>query len=181
MVVTPAEITDTNQEAVLALRIAPGQERFVGSVPDALADAAAYPHAKPWYRVVYADHEPVGFMMLSWNVDPRLPAIIGPWFLRKLLIDERYQGRGYGAEVVRKVVQLVRAEGATELLTSYLPDEGGRSIFGAGRLLRPGPGRTARTAARPLVGPAVFRPFDGDFAVGGRVSAATIPAVMGRA
>jgi diamine N-acetyltransferase len=49
--------------------------------------------------------------------------------LWKLLIDERYQGRGYGAEVVRQVVELVRAEGAAELLTSYVPGPGGPAGF----------------------------------------------------
>ena len=43
----------------------------------------------------------------------------------KLLIDERYQGRGYGAAVVRQIAELVRAEGAAELLTSYVPEDGG--------------------------------------------------------
>jgi len=50
VVVTLAEITGGNRGAVLALRVAPGQERFVGSVRSALADAAEYPHARPWYR-----------------------------------------------------------------------------------------------------------------------------------
>jgi GNAT superfamily N-acetyltransferase len=130
--VTLEEITDENREAVLALRVAPGQERFVGSVPDSLAEAADYPHAKPWYRAVFADGEPagpVGFVMVSWNCEPRPPEIIGPWFLWKLLIDERYQGRGYGAAVVRQIAELVRAEGATELLTSYVPEDGGPAGF----------------------------------------------------
>ena len=47
--------------------------------------------------------------------------MVGPWFLWKLIIDERQQGRGYGADVVQQVAALVRAEGATELLTSYEP------------------------------------------------------------
>ena len=64
---TLGEITDRNREAVLALRVAPGQERFVGSVRSALAQAAGYPHAKPWYRVVCAGGEPVGFVMVSWD------------------------------------------------------------------------------------------------------------------
>jgi diamine N-acetyltransferase len=123
------EITDSNREAVLALRVAPEQEQFVGSVRDALADAAEYPHARPWHRAVLADGEPVGFVMLSWDVEPQPPEIIGPWFLWKLLIDERYQGRGYGSEVVRQVADLVRAEGATELLTSYVPLDGGPAGF----------------------------------------------------
>ena len=87
------EITDENREAVLALRVAPAQEQFVSSVRDSLAEAAEYPQAKPWYRAVFADGEPVGFVMVSWNVEPQPPEIIGPWFLWKLLIDERYQGR----------------------------------------------------------------------------------------
>ena len=47
----------------------------------------------------------------------------------KLLIDQRHQGRGCGAEAVRQVAGLVRAEGATELLTSYVPQDGGPAAF----------------------------------------------------
>ena len=123
------EITEEDRAAVLALRVPPEQQRFVGSVQDALDDAADYPHANPWYRAVYADEEPVGFVMLSWNVRPQPPDIIGPWFLWKILIDRRYQGRGYGADAVRQVAALIRAEGATELLTSYVPEDGGPAGF----------------------------------------------------
>ena len=129
---TLEKITGENREAVLALRVAPGQERFVSSVEDSLAEAAEYPHAKPWYRAVYASGEvarPVGFVMVSWNVPPQPPEIIGPWFLWKLLIDERYQGRGYGAAVVRQIAELAQAEGAAELLTSYVPEDGGPAGF----------------------------------------------------
>ena len=129
---TLQEITGDNRRAVLALRVAPGQDRFVSSVEESLAAAAEYPDAKPWFRAVYASDGPagpVGFVMLSWNVQPEPPHIIGPWFLWKLLIDEQHQGRGYGAAVVRQVAGLVRAEGATELLTSYVPDDGGPAGF----------------------------------------------------
>jgi diamine N-acetyltransferase len=129
VVVTFAEITDANREAILALRVAPEQQRFVGSVRAALADAAEYPQAKPWYRAVYAGDEPVGFVMVSWNVQPQPPQIIGPWFLWKLLIDERHQRRGFGPQVVHEIAELVRADGATELLTSYVPEDGGPAGF----------------------------------------------------
>ena len=92
MVVTLGELTDGNREAVLALRVAPEQERFVGSVRSALADAAEYPHAKPWYRAVCVGGTLVGFVMVSWNVEPQPPEIIGPWVLWKLLIDQRHPG-----------------------------------------------------------------------------------------
>ena len=62
-------INDVNREAVLALRVAPAQERFVSTVRRSLAEAAEHPHARPWYRAAYAGDEPVGFVMLSWNVE----------------------------------------------------------------------------------------------------------------
>ena len=47
MAVTIEELTDGSREAVLAMRVAPEQERFVGSVRSALAEAAQYPQARP--------------------------------------------------------------------------------------------------------------------------------------
>ena len=123
------EITDDNAESVRALRTTPAQEQFVSTVDYSLREAAENPQGNPWYRAVYADEQPVGFVMLSWDVEPQPPDINGPWFLWKLIIDHRYQGRGYGREVVQEIVALVRAEGATELLTSHVPGEGGPAGF----------------------------------------------------
>jgi GNAT superfamily N-acetyltransferase len=130
--ITLQEIAEDNVQSVLALRLAPGQERFVTSVADSLAEADEYPQGNPWFRAVCADGLPVGFVMLSWNVEPQPPEINGPWFLWKLLIDYRHQGKGYGREVVRQIVELVRGEGGTELLTSHVQGEGGPAGFYAG-------------------------------------------------
>lgn len=67
--------------------------------------------------------------MVSWAAEPQPPEIIGPWFSWKLPITERHQGRGYGSAVVGQVAELVRTEGATELLTSYLSP----TVVSAGR------------------------------------------------
>jgi hypothetical protein len=67
--------------------------------------------------------------MLSWNVTPDPPRIIGPWFLWKLLIDERHQRRGYGRDAVTLVADIVRANGAAELLTSCVPADDGPEPF----------------------------------------------------
>ena len=123
--VTLRNVTDDNRDEIVALSVAPAQQRFVGTVAGALADAEEIPEGNPWYRAVYAAGEPVGFVMLSWNVTPEPPRIIGPWFLWKILIDERHQGRGYGAEAVRLVAEIVRANGASELLTSCVPAQTG--------------------------------------------------------
>jgi diamine N-acetyltransferase len=123
------EITDTNRAAVLALHAGPAEGRFISSVADSLTEAAETPEGSPWYRAIYLDGEPAGFVMLSWNVTPRPPDIIGPWFLWKLLVDERYQGKGIGRAIVAEVVRLIRAEGATELLTSHVVADGGPDGF----------------------------------------------------
>ena len=96
--VTVREVTNENRHAVLALSVAAAQERFVGTVAGALADAEEIPEGRPWSRAIYVGDQPIGFLMLSWNVTPDPPRIIGPWFLWKLLIDERHQRRGYGRE-----------------------------------------------------------------------------------
>ena len=79
-------------------------------------DAAKIPEGRPWYRAIYAGDELVGFVMLSWNVPPEPPRIIGPWFLWKLLIDEL-------------VVEIVDANGAHELLTSCVREDEGPERF----------------------------------------------------
>jgi diamine N-acetyltransferase len=122
--VTLREITDWNRDTVIALRVAPAQSRFVGSVAGALEDAEEYPEAKAWYRAIYDGEEPVGFVMLSWDVTPVPGKIIGPWFLWKLLIDERHQRHGYGRAALLQVAEIVRNAGAVELLTSYTTGEG---------------------------------------------------------
>jgi GNAT superfamily N-acetyltransferase len=123
------EITDENRDAVVALRVSTSQERFVGTVAEALEDAREIPEGNPWYRAIYVDDQPIGFVMLSWDVPPDTPRIIGPWFLWKLLVDEQHQRRGYGREAVRLVAEVVRAQGAVELLTSYVVGAGGPAPF----------------------------------------------------
>jgi GNAT superfamily N-acetyltransferase len=129
MTIELREINDTNRDAVVALHAGPAEGRFVSSVADSLEEAAETPEGSPWYRAVYVDGKPVGFVMLSWNVTPRPPDIIGPWFLWKLIVDERHQGKGIGRAIVEEVVRLIRAEGATELLTSHVVAEGGPDGF----------------------------------------------------
>ena len=127
------EVTAENRDELLALSVPAEQAAFVGGTfADAVADAEEYPEANPWLRGVYVSDEAVGFVLLSWNCEPEPPDIIGPWFLWKLMIDQRHQGRGLGSGVVRVVADIVRSEGAIELLTSYVDEQGGPADFYAG-------------------------------------------------
>ncbi|HSI98862.1 MAG TPA: GNAT family N-acetyltransferase, partial [Patescibacteria group bacterium] len=64
------EITEANRDAVLAIHAGPAEGRFVSSVADSIEEAAETPEGNPWYRAVYLEGEPVGFVMLSWDVTP---------------------------------------------------------------------------------------------------------------
>jgi diamine N-acetyltransferase len=121
--VTLREITDENRAAVVALRVGPGPDQFVAGVAESIAEAVEVPEANPWYRAIYLGDEPAGFVMISWDVKPT-PGIIGPWFLWRLLVDARHQRRGIGQAALELVVELIRANGARELLTSYHPGDG---------------------------------------------------------
>ncbi|MEU0373619.1 GNAT family N-acetyltransferase [Streptomyces sp. NPDC006283] len=116
------EITDDNRDAVRALRVRRDQKQFVASVSKSLKEAAKTPEANPWYRAVYRGDEPVGFVMLSWK--PPAGPYQGRHFLWRLLVDKRYQRRGIGREALTLIAAAVRADGATELLTSYEPGDG---------------------------------------------------------
>jgi diamine N-acetyltransferase len=122
------EVTDDNRDAVIAVRVHPAQEQFVASVETSFRHAKENPEAEPWFRAVYDGDEPVGFVMLSWNLVPR-PGLRGPYFLWRLLVGADHQGRGYGTAILNEVVRLLRAEGAIELFTSCVPGEGSPQPF----------------------------------------------------
>lgn len=122
--VTLREITPATASSVLALRVAPEQERFVSGVGESFVDAYLEPRGNPWIRAVVADEEPVGFVMVSWDVVPVPDELWGPYYLWRLLVDHRHQGRGHGSAAVRLVADAVRAAGAAELGTSCVSGEG---------------------------------------------------------
>jgi diamine N-acetyltransferase len=128
--VTLREVTADNEAAVRALTVVPGQELFVASVGESLDEAASTPDAHPWYRAIYPADQPVGFVMLSFDVPPGRPEYPWRYFLWRLPVDARYQHRGYGRAAMALVVDIVRrSPGASDLFTSVHPGEGGPALF----------------------------------------------------
>ena len=156
--VTLREITEANLDSVLEVRTTPEQERFVSTVADSIAEAAANPQGNPWYRAVYADDHPVGFVMLSWDVEPQPPHINGPWFLWKLLIDSRHQQQGHGREVLRQVVELVRAERSNRAAHQLRAWRGWPGRLLRATRVRPAGGPRSRRRSHPAPVPAGVMP-----------------------
>jgi diamine N-acetyltransferase len=122
-------VTEADREAVLALRRAPDQERFLGSMASHFEDAIEDAKACPRMWSVHDGEQLVGFVMISDGIPVATLAadddIIGPYYLWRLLVDEAFQGRGYGAATIDAVVVYLRTRpGADVLWTSCGQGEG---------------------------------------------------------
>jgi diamine N-acetyltransferase len=114
-------LTDQNRDAVLSLRVSPAQEQFVSGVEESLAEAAEEPGGRAIFWAVCEDDTPVGFVMISDEVDcPGYTA----HYLWKLLIDERHQGRGHGTATLDLIVAYFRERGVAVVSTSAGQGEG---------------------------------------------------------
>lgn len=117
------EITAETVRAVIKLAVTEYQNRFVAPNAVSLAQALFSPQA--WYRAIYLDEEPVGFVMLSDDSllsPPREHAEIGVW---RFMVDAKHQRQGIGRAAMQLVIEHVRRKGLFEKLAiSYVPGEG---------------------------------------------------------
>jgi diamine N-acetyltransferase len=120
--VTLREVTAETVRAVCRLEVAPEQRGYVA--PNAVSIAQAHFEPKAWFRAVYADEEPVGFVML--HEDTETPE----YFLWRFMVAAEHQGKGYGRRALDLVVEHVRSlPGARVLGSSFVPGEQGPKAF----------------------------------------------------
>ena len=121
--VTLREITKETLRQILNLNVAASQQGFVASNARSIAEAHFDPdHA--WFRAIYADETPVGFVMLY--LDREQPV----YFMWRLMVDEHQQKKGYARQAMHLVIDFVRTlPNATELFVSYVPGEGSPGAF----------------------------------------------------
>ena len=129
-------VTEDDDEAVMGLRRGPGQERYLGRMRSHFEDAVSGAKACPrmWSVHDAESRELVGFVMISDNIPAETLAadddLVGPYFLWRLLIDHRFQGRGYGAATIDPVVDYLRTRpNAEALLTSCAAGDGSPQPF----------------------------------------------------
>ena len=98
-------VTVASRAAVERLETAPGQEGFVESVAECLAEAD---RRRCWRPVgVYDGDALIGFAMYGffWEYLP-----FGRLWLDRLLIDRRFQGRGYGRAALAALLERLERE-----------------------------------------------------------------------
>src|SRR5262245_12129304 len=108
------------------------QRAYVASNATSIAEGHFNPGA--WFRGIYADERPVGFIML---LDPGVPGAIsrgpidpGEVLIWRLMIDHRYQRLGYARRALDLVCTHIRNRpGVTQLISSYVPGDHGPEAF----------------------------------------------------
>ncbi len=111
------EVTRETLRTILNLSVAENQRQFVATNATSIAQAHFYPEA--WFRAIYADETPVGFLMLEDK------PMEGAYFLWRLMVDARYQGYGFGRRAIELLIEHVKTRPeATKLTTSCVLGEG---------------------------------------------------------
>ena len=123
MKVTLREITADTVLPVVRLAVKPEQQGFVA--PNSISLSQALFSKEAWYRAIYADEVPAGFVMVYdeslRDVPPENPQI-GVW---RFMIDAAFQGKGIGREALGLVIEHARAKRRFRVMElSYVPGEG---------------------------------------------------------
>ncbi len=122
-VITLREIIKDTLRPILNLEVAAHQKDFVA--PNAVSIAQAHFEGdNAWFRAIYADETPVGFVMID---DDPANAEYGLW---RFMIDQHYQGLGFGRRALQTVIEHIKTRpGAKEFFTSCVPGEGSPCPF----------------------------------------------------
>jgi len=94
-------ITEANWEEAANLRISPEQIDFL--TPNVYSIAESKFHLELVPCAIYAGATMVGFLM--YCRDPR----DDQYWIYRFMIDERFQGRGYGKTALQQLIEIIRA------------------------------------------------------------------------
>ena len=125
------KIDSTNVWEIIDLKVFKSQKSFVAaneiSIIEAYIAITGNGYAFPFG--IYDSEKPVGFLMIGYDVDDYwtdAPEIAkGNYSLWRLMIDKRYQKRGYGKEAIKLALDFIRTwpcEKAEYCWLSYEPD-----------------------------------------------------------
>ena len=128
--VTLKRITRRNLGAVLRLKVKPKQEFLVATNAKSIAQAHFYREA--WYRAIYLGNTPIGFVLLVDTtlkykyIKQKNPAL----YIWRLMIDGKYQGKGYGREAVELVINHLKTRpNANEVTLHHEQTDGNAGEF----------------------------------------------------
>lgn len=118
--VTLREITPENFWDIIALHVDPDQEKLVLSNAVSIAQAKVQPECIP--LAIYSDDTPVGFLMYCVDRDDN------EYWLYRIMIDRRHQGKGYGRQAMEQVIQIMGEDTDRHRIYLGVHRDGGSSV-----------------------------------------------------
>ncbi|HHV31562.1 MAG: GNAT family N-acetyltransferase [Ruminococcaceae bacterium] len=121
------QITLDNFEECIRLEPKKEQSGFVASNLRSLAEAYVALTTKdciPLPYAIYQNGTMVGFLMLAYN-EPNETRTEPQYWVCRLMIDQRFQGRGFGKAAMQKALELLRTfpcGKASHVFISYEPE-----------------------------------------------------------
>jgi diamine N-acetyltransferase len=116
-------VTQKNWQSLIKLKVRDGQQDFVSSNVYSIAESQfGFDEEGHWDLFpygIYKNGEPVGFAMTGLNINhSRFQGLI-----LRLMVDGRYQGRGYGREAMKVMTEMFLAnERVRAVCISYAPE-----------------------------------------------------------
>ena len=124
-----------NLEDIIGLKVSKDQENFVAENVESIAEAytTVGTGCKAFPFGIYDDDTPVGFLMIGHNeaamydlLNEEAPeALRNSYSIWRLMIDEKYQKKGYGKETMKLALDFIRTRPcgkAGYCETSYEPE-----------------------------------------------------------
>ena len=104
-----------NKSDCIRLKVTIAQSEFIASNESSLEAAEEYSDvARPF--VIYSDGIAVGFTMFAFEPDYEDPD--DRYWLWRFMIDEKYQGQGYGKEALKHIISYFKENGAGNIRLS---------------------------------------------------------------
>lgn len=122
--ITLQEITKKNWLDVIYLKVREDQQRFIATNAVSLAQLHFLDDFEA--KAIYADDTLVGFAMYGVDEDD------GEYWIYRLMIDEKFQGKQYGRDAMLQVIEDIRAKKQdrhTTITLSYEPENTGAKLF----------------------------------------------------
>ena len=107
-------VDESNYKACFNIKVKDEQEKFITNPIECLAKAYVY-REFVYPFAIYNDDLVIGFVMIRFNKE------FNNYFIWQFMIDEKYQGKGYGKQSMNRVLEWIKCDGkSNEVVITYI-------------------------------------------------------------
>lgn len=114
MNITLRKITQDNWRECIALKVSDEQKKFVASNENTLALTYVHPEVNP--LAIYLDEKIIGLITHALDPDENI------YYINRFMIDENYQGKGYGRAALKMMIEKLKNDGVKVLDIIHNPN-----------------------------------------------------------